>query len=75
MQTLQPKIRFPEFNGNISKYEKHLFEDIFMFSTGKNIKQKEASPEFENLCVRYGELYHMYNEVICISPLNNRTQL
>lgn len=64
MEVLQPKTRFPEFNVNSSQYQKHLFKDIFDFSTGKNIKQKEASPEFENPCVRYGELYHMYNEVI-----------
>jgi DNA-damage-inducible protein D len=35
-----------------------------IFSIGKNIKQSETSPEFETPCVRYGELYHMYNKVI-----------
>ncbi|WP_407265428.1 restriction endonuclease subunit S [Tenacibaculum maritimum] len=56
-----PKLRFKEFNEN---YKRYSFKDTFIFSTGKNIKQKEASPEFETPCVRYGELYHMYNEVI-----------
>lgn len=72
MTTLQPKLRFPEFSnlGNES-YKKHSFKDVFLFSTGKNIKQNEASPEFETPCVRYGELYHMYKEVI--TEVKNRT--
>ena len=67
---LIPKLRFKEFDGELTQY---LFENIFNFSTGKNIKQKEASPEFETPCVRYGELYHMYNEVI--TEVINRTNL
>lgn len=58
---LQPKLRFPEFNGD---WKVDSFKDIFTFTTGKNIKQKEASPEFKTPCVRYGELYYMYKEVI-----------
>ena len=58
---LVPELRFKEFVGDATQ---HLFEDIFLFSSGKNIKQAEASPEFETPCVRYGELYHMYGEVI-----------
>lgn len=69
-QQLVPQLRFPEFDGLINK---HLFSDIFQFSTGKNIKQREASPEFETPCVRYGELYHMYNEVI--HEILNKTNL
>lgn len=69
-----PKLRFPEFKGEWeNSYKKYSFRDIFLFSTGKNIKQNEASPEFEIPCVRYGELYHMYNEVI--SKIINRTNL
>ena len=61
-----PKLRFPEFadTGRESIIQRHKFDDIFAFSTGKNIKQAEASPEFETPCVRYGELYHIYGEVI-----------
>lgn len=65
-----PTLRFPEFEG---EWEEKKFKDIFLFSTGKNIKQKEASPEFETPCVRYGELYHMYNEVIY--EIINKTSL
>jgi type I restriction enzyme S subunit len=67
-----PALRFPEFKEDRENvYKKHSFNDIFLFSTGKNIKQNEASPEFETPCVRYGELYHMYNEVI--TEVINRT--
>lgn len=65
-----PELRFEEFDGEIVKHE---FKDVFHFSTGKNIKQNEASPEFEIPCVRYGELYHMYNEVIGV--VVNKTNL
>ncbi len=65
-----PNLRFPEF---IELYKTHSFKDIFLFSIGKNIKQKEASPEFETPCVRYGELYHLYNEVI--TEVVNKTNL
>jgi type I restriction enzyme S subunit len=61
-----PQLRFKGFEGvntDIS-YRNYSFKDIFQFSTGKNIKQNEASTFFETPCVRYGELYHMYNEVI-----------
>lgn len=59
--SFKPKLRFSEFS---EQWENKKFEELFLFSTGKNIKQNEASPEFETPCVRYGELYHMYNEVI-----------
>jgi type I restriction enzyme S subunit len=70
-----PKLRFKEFDevSSNSSYKKYLFNDIFLFSTGKNIKQNEASPEYETPCVRYGELYHMYNEVI--NKVFNRTNI
>ncbi|MEE9406549.1 MAG: restriction endonuclease subunit S [Polaribacter sp.] len=61
------------FEGNYNNFKKYYFEDIFLFSTGKNIKQSEASPEFEYPCIRYGELYHMYNEVV--SKIINKTNL
>jgi type I restriction enzyme S subunit len=70
MEKLSHKLRFPGFN---DKYERKSFDDIFLFSTGKNIKQSEASSIFETPCVRYGELYHMYKEVI--SEVYNRTNI
>lgn len=68
-----PKLRFKEFSGKNDDLKEYTFEDIFSFSTGKNIKQNEASPDFDIPCVRYGELYHMYGEVI--STVYNKTNL
>jgi type I restriction enzyme S subunit len=65
-----PKLRFPEFSDN---WEMNKFDEIFLFSIGKNIKQNEASSDFEIPCVRYGELYHMYDEVI--NEVINKTNL
>lgn len=67
-----PIRRFPEFCESDS-YKQYRFEDIFTFSSGKNIKQNEASPEYTAPCVRYGELYHLYGEVI--TKIINRTNL
>lgn len=69
---LIPELRFPEFDAG-GNYVKYLFTEIFLFATGKNIKQSEASPEFKIPCVRYGELYHMYHEVIY--EIINKTNL
>jgi type I restriction enzyme S subunit len=71
-QSKVPQLRFPEFKLG-QAYETYRFEDIFFFSSGKNIKQAEASPEYEIPCVRYGELYHMYDEVI--TKTINKTNL
>lgn len=65
-----PKLRFKEF---CDDWEEIKFDQIFSFSTGKNIKQGEASPKFETPCVRYGELYHMYSEVI--TKVLNKTNI
>jgi type I restriction enzyme S subunit len=69
-----PELRFSEFSKS-EKYtlKKYSFDDIFLFSIGKNIKQGEASPNYETPCVRYGELYHMYTEVI--KKVINRTNI
>ncbi|MCC4792464.1 restriction endonuclease subunit S [Vibrio lentus] len=62
---MPPTLRFKAGDGSeFPDWEEREFDDIFNFSTGKNIKQNEASPEFDTPCVRYGELYHMYGEVI-----------
>ena len=65
-----PKLRFKEFFWD---WEEKKFENIFLFSTGKNIKKDDSSPKFEIPCVRYWELYHMYWEVI--SKIINKTNL
>jgi type I restriction enzyme, S subunit len=73
-QLFTQAIRFKDDHGNdFPDWEEKKFTDIFVFSTGMNIKQAEASPDFAIPCVRYGELYHMYREVI--STVINRTNL
>ena len=67
-----PKLRFPQYS-TATDYCVYDFSDLFEFSSGKNIKQSEASKEFKIPCVRYGELYHMYSEVI--DEVINRTNL
>lgn len=65
-----PRLRF---NGYTCDWRVTLFDELFLFSTGKNIKQDEASPYFKTPCVRYGELYHLYGEVI--SDVINKTNI
>ena len=69
---MTPKLRFPQYN-TAKDYCAYDFSDLFEFGSGKNIKQSEASKEFKIPCVRYGELYHMYSEVI--DEVINRTNL
>lgn len=38
-----PQLRFPEFK---EKWEKKKFDEIFLISSGKNIKQSEDSLEY-----------------------------
>ena len=71
IEAAEPELRFPEFNNAL--LETYIFDDLFNFSSGQNIKQAEASPNFETPCVRYGELYHLYDEVI--KRVINRTDL
>jgi len=70
MAKKNPEVRFKKF---AKDWEEIKFNDTFIFSTGRNIKQQEASPEFKTPCVRYGELYHMYGEVI--TEVINRTNI
>ena len=55
------------------EWEVSTLSDLCDFSTGKNIKQREASPNYKIPCVRYGELYHLYTEVI--NEVINKTNL
>ena len=73
-QIFAQALRFKDNLGNdFPNWQEKKFMDIFEFSTGKNIKQAEASPGFVTPCIRYGELYHMYNEVI--TTIINRTNI
>ena len=56
-----PELRFPEFHDEWQM--KHLGE-IAVFYKGKGISKSEASLQGKTPCVRYGELYTYYNEII-----------
>ena len=58
------ELRFKDENGNdYPEWEEKKLGEIAKFSKGKNITKTDISEEgFE--CIRYGELYTKYNEVI-----------
>jgi len=56
-----PALRFPEFEG---EWDKNLFGNIASFSKGKGISKADIVEDGDTECVRYGELYTIYNEVI-----------
>ncbi len=70
-----PQLRFPEFEGEW--VEKKLGE-IATFSKGKGISKSDIDKDGATECIRYGELYTIYSEVITeiISKTNiNEKQL
>jgi type I restriction enzyme S subunit len=61
MQKNLPQLRFPEFN---DEWEKIDLGDIAKFSKGKGISKIEISENGVTECIRYGQLYTEYSEVI-----------
>ena len=58
-----PKLRFPEFR-NSREWEEKKLKDIAEFYKGKGISKADISPNGSQPCIRYGELYTVYGEVI-----------
>lgn len=58
---LFPEIRFPEFKEPLVAVK---LGDIAKFSRGKGISKSDIVIDGEIECVRYGELYTHYNEII-----------
>jgi type I restriction enzyme S subunit len=56
-----PKLRFPGFGG---EWEEKKLGDIAKFSKGKGISKADIAIDGNLECIRYGELYTYYNEVI-----------
>ncbi|MDF0706249.1 MULTISPECIES: restriction endonuclease subunit S [Flagellimonas] len=56
-----PKLRFTEFSEN---WNGVLFGDIAAFTKGKNISKSDIVDDGQTECIRYGELYTDYNEII-----------
>jgi type I restriction enzyme S subunit len=56
-----PRLRFPEYSGD---WEDKKLGDIAKFSKGKGISKSDISNDGINECIRYGELYTRYGEVV-----------
>lgn len=71
-QELAPKLRFPEFR-NGPGWEKTTLGKIADFYKGKGISKAEIDQEGKLQCIRYGELYTHYGEVI--TDVRSRTNV
>ena len=58
---LVPQLRFSEFEGD---WKINKLGQIAKFLKGKGISKNDIINDGENECIRYGELYTTYNEVI-----------
>ena len=62
-QQLVPKLRFPEFREAIGWQQSELGNESSILK-GKGISKSDIHPNGIQPCIRYGELYTHYNEVI-----------
>ena len=60
-KTLEPPLRFPEFSG---AWEDRRLGEQASFLKGKSISKADICENGEVSCIRYGELYTTYGEVI-----------
>ena len=67
---LIPELRFPDFSNN---WKEKALGEIATFSKGKNISKADIDPNGKLECIRYGELYTEYSEVI--NDIKSRTNL
>lgn len=59
------ELRFKDDNGeDFPEWEEKRLGDIATFSKGKGLSKADISDDGEIECIRYGELYTKYNEVI-----------
>lgn len=61
METLQPKLRFPEFERD---WQQKILGNIAKFSKGKGISKSDVVENGKFECIRYGQLYTDYGETI-----------
>lgn len=69
-KAIQPKLRFPEFKENWST---STLGSIAEFSKGKGISKSDIVENGSFECIRYGELYTEYGEII--DEIKSRTNL
>lgn len=58
-----PKLRFPEFR-DAGEWEERSLDDLAVFFKGKGISKSDIDAQGKRPCIRYGELYTIYDEVI-----------
>jgi len=58
-----PKLRFPEFR-DTKKWKKQKLEKVATFLKGRSISKSDVTTDGKQPCIRYGELYTLYNETI-----------
>ena len=56
-----PKLRFNEFN---DEWQTKKLGEVSTFSKGKSISKSDIDNNGNLECIRYGELYTTYNEII-----------
>lgn len=61
--SLVPRLRFPEFR-DAGGWEKNKIHKISKIYKGKGISKADLSSCGKQLCIRYGELYTIYGEII-----------
>lgn len=61
--TVVPRLRFPEFRGAAEWRETTLGSEA-TFQKGRGVSKADVDPKGNRLCIRYGELYTRYGEVI-----------
>lgn len=72
-QELQPKIRFSEFTKD---WDNSAFSTVINKSfKGKGIAKKDITSDGQQLCIRYGELYTTYGNVIDIVKSKTNTSI
>jgi len=62
-KTLVPRLRFPEFR-DAGEWEEKKLAEIAEFYKGKGISKADIKPNGNQSCIRYGELYTIYGDLI-----------
>ena len=62
-KTVTPRLRFPEFRQDDAWTVRALGSDA-TFEKGRGVSKAEVDPNGRHQCIRYGELYTRYGEVI-----------
>lgn len=58
-----PKLRFPDFKDR-EGWREYKLDDVAQFYKGKGISKNDVSDKGKTPCIRYGELYTHYKEII-----------